>query len=144
MDFMITLMLFLHVVGAAGMGVYVLMPFAAGLFGRLSAPAREGLASGLHIGGRIGQFALILLFLTGGYIMSKADYATSWMVTMLIDFVAIAALSGIVQRPLKQIRTAAREGQEAGAAIRKVQTLSVIILILFLVMLWLMQSPWFG
>ncbi len=139
---MVTVMLFLHVAGAVGMGVYALMPFLAGQFKKLSGAAQEGLASGLAAGGRIGQFALLLQLLTGGYLMSKAEYATSWIVVILIVFVAIGALAGIVQGPIKRIRASAKEGQDASDSIRKVQTLSVVNLILFLAILWLMQSPW--
>lgn len=141
---MYTFMLFLHVVGAVGMGVYAIMPFMVGQFKRLSGPAQEGLASGLIMGGRIGQYSLILQLLTGGYLMSKAEYAGSWMAVMLAVFIAIGALTGIVQKPLKQIRTAAKEGRDASDSVRKVQTMSVIIVILFLGILWLMQAPWYA
>lgn len=140
---MYTFMLFLHVVGAVGMGVYAIMPFMVGQF-KLSGPAQEGLASGLIMGGRIGQYSLILQLLTGGYLMSKAEYAGSWMAVMLAVFIAIGALTGIVQKPLKQIRTAAKEGRDASDSVRKVQTMSVIIVILFLGILWLMQAPWYA
>jgi MFS family permease len=141
---MYTFMLFLHVVGAVGMGVYAIMPFVAALFNKISGPAQAGLAGGLYIGGRIGQFSLIIQLLTGGYIMSKADYAMSWIIVMLVVFIAIGAFTGIVQRPLKEIRKASDEGRDASGAIRKVQSMSVIILILFLGILWLMQAPWYA
>jgi hypothetical protein len=139
-----TIMLFLHVVGAVGMGSYAILPFLAGQFRKLSGAAQEGLASGLVTAGRIGQFALVIQLLTGGYLMSQGDteYSPSWMIVVLVLFVAIGALTGIVQKPIKRIAAAAKEGQDASASIGKVRTLSVIILVLFLVILWVMQAPW--
>lgn len=139
---MTTIMLFLHVVGAVGMGIYAILPFLAGQFKKLSGSAQEGLASGIVTAGRFGQFALVLQLLTGGYLMSKGEYATSWMIVITVLFLAIGALSGIVQGPAKRIASASRDGQDASAAIAKVQTLSGIILILFLIVLWVMQAPW--
>nr|AYQ75437.1 DUF2269 family protein [Cohnella candidum] len=141
---MYDIMLFLHVVGAVGMGIYAILPFMAGQFRKLSGAAQEGLASGLVTGGRIGQFALVIQLLTGGYLISQGDtdYATSWMIVILVIFVAIGALTGIVQGPIRKIAAAAKEGRDASSFIGKVRTFSVIILVLFLVMLWIMTNPW--
>ncbi|WP_276354214.1 DUF2269 family protein [Cohnella caldifontis] len=139
-----TIMLFLHVVGAVGMGIYAIMPFLAGQFRKVSGAAQEGLARGLITGGRIGQFSLVIQLLTGGYLISQLgpDYAVSWMITVLVIFIVIGALTGVVQGPIKRIAAAAKEGQDASSAIGRVRTLSVLILILFLAILWLMQDPW--
>lgn len=139
-------MLFLHVVGAVGMGVYALMPFLVGLFRKLSGAAQEGLASGLVTAGRIGQFALLVQLLTGGYLISGlgADYTVGWMVFILVLFVAIGALSGIIQRPLRQIAEAAKQGKDASDSINRVRTLSSLLFVLFIAILWLMQDPWYA
>ncbi|WP_217596912.1 hypothetical protein [Cohnella sp. GbtcB17] len=139
---MYDVMIFLHIVGAIGMGIYAILPFLAKRFRQLSTPAQEGLASGLVTAGRIGQYSLVLQLLTGGYLVSQADYAVSWMVTIVVLFVAIGALSGIVQAPLKRIVSAASGGQDASGNISRVQTLSFVILVLFLVIVWLMKNPW--
>jgi len=142
---MLKVMLFLHVVGAVGMGVYAILPFVVGKFKQISGAAQEGLARGLITGGRIGQYALVLQLLTGGYLISNSempDYTVAWMVTIVVVFVAIGALSGIVQGPLKRIAAASVNGENASASISKVQTLSTIIFILFIIIIWLMQVPW--
>jgi hypothetical protein len=142
-----TVMLFLHVVGAVGMGIYAIMPFVAGKFKQLSGSAQEGLASGLLTAGRIGQYSLVLQLLTGGYLISNAEggakYTVAWMVTVIVLFVAIGALTGIVQAPLKRIAEASAKGQNASASISRVQTLSVITFILFLIIIWFMKNPSF-
>jgi hypothetical protein len=138
-----SILLFVHVVGAVFMGIYAVLPFLAGKLSKLSGNAQEGLASGILTAGRIGQYALVVQLLTGGYLMSKlGPYSTGWMIAVLVIFVAIAALSGIVQAPIRRIAAAAKNGQQDGASVGRVRTFSVIILILFLVILWLMTNPW--
>ncbi len=141
---MLTFMLFLHVVGAVGMGIYAILPFVAGRFKQLSTPAQEGLASGLLTAGRIGQFALVLQLLSGGYLISQQDYKVSWLIVILVLFVAIGAFSGILQGPLKRIKAAAANSQDASGAVSRVQTLSAVTFVLFLVIIWLMQDPWYA
>ncbi|MFC3798591.1 DUF2269 family protein [Cohnella sp. GCM10012308] len=139
---MYNVMIFLHIVGAIGMGIYAILPFLAKRFRQLSTPAQEGLASGLVSAGRFGQYSLVLQLLTGGYLISQADYEVSWMVTIIVLFLALGALSGIVQAPLKRIVASASGGQDASSNISRVQTLSFVILIIFLVVVWLMKNPW--
>ncbi|KIL35553.1 hypothetical protein SD71_12940 [Cohnella kolymensis] len=141
---MYKVMLFLHLVGAVGMGIYAVLPFVAGKFKQLSGAAQEGLASGLVSAGRIGQYALVLQLLTGGYLISQADYTVGWMITAIVLFLALAALSGIIQGPLKRIARAAANGENASAAISKVQTLSTILFVLFLITIWIMENRWYA
>ncbi|QTH39847.1 hypothetical protein J4772_19635 [Cohnella sp. LGH] len=142
---MANVMLFLHVVGAVGMGIYAILPFVVGKFKQLSGSAQEGLARGLISGGRIGQYSLVLQLITGGYLLTglNVSYSVSWMVVVGVLFIAIGALSGIVQAPLKMIAAASVKGESASSSISKVQTLSSIIFVLFLVIIWLMQVPWY-
>jgi hypothetical protein len=142
---MYNIMLVLHVLGAVGMGIYAIMPFVVGKFKQLSGSAQEGLAIGLLTAGRISQYALVLQLLTGGYLISNAaggaKYSTAWMITVIVLFVAIGALTGIVQAPLKRIVAAATDSQSASASISRVQTLSTITFIIFLIIIWFMKNP---
>jgi hypothetical protein len=142
---MFTVMLFLHIVGAVGMGIYAIMPFVVGKFKQLSGAAQEGLASGIITSGRFGQYSLVLQLLTGGYLISNAPggakYTVAWMVIVIVLFVIIGALSGIVQAPLKRIAAAAAKGENASSDISRVQVLSTILFVLFLVIIWFMQDP---
>ncbi|MFC5704329.1 hypothetical protein ACFPVX_23815 [Cohnella faecalis] len=140
---MLDIMLFLHIIGAVGMGIYALLPFLAGKFKKLSGSAQEGLASGLISAGRIGQYSLVLQLLTGGYLISNmAEYTVAWMITIVVLFLVIGALSGIVQKPLKNIVAFSSGGQDASSSISRVQTLSSIIFVAFIVIIWLMKNPW--
>lgn len=140
-------MIFLHVVGAVGMGIYAILPFIVGKFKQLSGAAQEGFASGLVSAGRFGQYALVLQLITGGYLLTNGeagDYAVSWIVTVSVLFLAIGALTGIAQGPLKRIVTASASAQNASGSISKVQSFSAIIFVLFLFVLWFMKNPWFA
>lgn len=144
---MYKVMIFLHVVGAVGMGIYAILPFIVGKFKQLSGAAQEGFASGLVSAGRLGQYALVLQLITGGYLLTNGeagDYAVSWIVTVSVLFLAIGALTGIAQGPLKRIVTASANAQSASGSISKVQSFSAIIFVLFIVVLWFMKNPWFA
>ncbi|MFC5468896.1 DUF2269 family protein [Cohnella suwonensis] len=144
---MYTFMVFLHIIGAVGMGIYAILPFVVGKFKQLSGAAQEGLASGLISGGRIGQYALVLQLLTGGYLISNAEggakYAVGWMIAVGVLFILIGALSGIVQAPLKRIVAASAKSESASSDISRVQMMSAIIFVIFVVIIWLMSNPTF-
>ncbi|MWC28677.1 hypothetical protein [Paenibacillus sp. MMS18-CY102] len=135
------IMLLLHVIGATGMGVYLLMPVLVGKVTKLTGAGQEGLAAGLHTANRIAQYFLIVQLLTGGYLMSQNDYTPLWMALVTIGFLAIAALGGIMGKPLKLIGTSISEGHSAAAHISKARALSIIILIIYVVILYFMVNP---
>lgn len=129
------------------MGIYAILPFIVGKFKQLSGAAQEGFASGLVSAGRYGQYALVIQLLTGGYLISNGeagDYAVSWMVTIIVLFVAIGALAGMAQGPLKRIVKASANAENASGSITKMQTFSALIFILFILIIWFMKNPWFA
>lgn len=140
---MLTVMLFLHIVGAVGMGIYAILPFLIGKIKKVSAPAQEGMATGLVTAGRLGQYALVLQLITGGYLITGTgtEYSVSWMIVSIGVFLVIGALTGIIQGPLKRIAKSA-SGQSVTSDIGRVQTLSAITFVLFIVIIWIMQSTW--
>ncbi|EFM09229.1 conserved hypothetical protein [Paenibacillus curdlanolyticus YK9] len=138
---MFKIMLLLHVIGAAGMGFYLILPALVGKVTKLTGAGQEGLAAGLSSANRIAQYFLIVQLLTGGYLMSQSDYSVAWMIIATVGFLAIAALGGIASKPLKLIGTSIRDGQSAAAHIGKARTLSFIILIIYVVILYFMVNP---
>ncbi|QJC54418.1 hypothetical protein HGI30_16370 [Paenibacillus albicereus] len=137
---MTQVMVFLHVLGAGGLGFYLILPFLVGRASRLAGAGQQGLAEGLVTGNKIAQYFLILQFLTGGYLISKADYTVAWMVLSIVLFLAIAALGGIQTKPLKGIVSQIQAGQSATASIAKVRTFSFILLILYVVIMYFMVN----
>ncbi len=138
-----SIMIFLHVLGAGGVGFYLILPFLVGRASRLAGAGQQGLAEGLIAGNRIAQYFLILQFLTGGYLISQADYTVLWMVVVIVLFLAIAALGGIQTKPLKRIVSQIQAGQSATAEIGKVRMFSFILLVLYIVTLYLMVNPFY-
>ena len=134
-------MLFLHVLGATGMGFYIVMPVLVGRTSKLAGEGQAGLADGLVSANRIAQYFLILQLLTGGYLMSQSKYAVLWMIIVTVLFLAIAALGGIISKPLKRIVTEIQTGQSASSHIAKARMLSVIVLIIYIVILYFMKYP---
>lgn len=138
---MFNAMLFLHVLGAVGMGFYIVLPIMVGRASKLAGVGQGGLAEGLLSANRIAQYFLIVQLLTGGYLMSQADYSVAWMVIVILLFLGIAALGGIVSKPLKRVVSSIQEGQSATAHINKARVMSLIILVLYIVIIYFMKFP---
>ncbi|GGG74648.1 hypothetical protein [Paenibacillus radicis (ex Gao et al. 2016)] len=140
---MFNTMLFLHVLGAVGMGFYVVLPFMVGRASKLNGGGQGGLADGLVTANRIAQYFLIVQLLTGGYLMSQNDYTVVWMIIVTLLFLAIAAISGIMTKPLKRIVSSIQDGQSATAYIAKARVFSLIVLVLYVVVIYFMKFPIF-
>ncbi|RIX50495.1 hypothetical protein D3P08_19605 [Paenibacillus nanensis] len=134
-------MFLLHVLGAVGMGFYIVLPIMLGGASKTDGSGQAGLAKGLLSANRIAQYFLIVQLLTGGYLMSQGDYAVVWMIIVTLLFLAIAALGGIVTKPLKQVVSAIQSGQSATASINKAKVMSLIILVLYVAIIYFMVSP---
>ncbi|BBH21472.1 hypothetical protein Back11_28170 [Paenibacillus baekrokdamisoli] len=134
-------MLFLHVIGAAGMGFYIVLPVIIGRASKLDGSGQAGLADGLVAANRIAQYFLVLQLLTGGYLISQGEYKVVWMIVVTLLFLAIAALGGIVSKPLKLIATSIQSGTSASSHIAKARVLSIIILLIYLVIIYFMKFP---
>ncbi|WP_165279858.1 hypothetical protein [Paenibacillus protaetiae] len=132
---------FLHLLGAVGMGFYIVLPIMLGRATKLAGGGQEGLADGLASANRVVQYFLIVQLLTGGYLMSQGDYAVGWMVIIIVLFLAIAAVSGIISKPLKLIVSSIQSGQSATNHIGKARVLSLIVLILYVVVIYFMRFP---
>lgn len=137
---MFNVMLFLHVLGAVGMGFYVVLPVMLGRASKLAGVGQGGLAEGLLSANRIAQYFLIVQLLTGGYLMSQNDYSVVWMVIITVLFLAIAALGGIISKPLKLVVASIQEGKSATAHINKARIMSIIVLVLYIAIIYFMKN----
>ncbi|MBH5317227.1 hypothetical protein I6N90_05310 [Paenibacillus sp. GSMTC-2017] len=135
---MYEIMLMLHVLGAVGMGFYVVLPIMIGKASNLAGVGQQGLAEGLLSANRIAQYFLILQFITGGYLMSQGDYAVAWMIIVTVLFLGIAAVGGIITKPLKLVVSSISAGQSTTAHIKKARVLSFIVLLLYIVNIYFM------
>lgn len=134
-------MWFIHLLGAIGMGFYIVLPIMLGRASKLAGAGQEGLADGLLSANRIAQYFLVVQLLTGGYMMSQGEYEVIWMIIITLLFLGIAAIGGIVSKPLKLIVASIQEGKSATAHIKKARVLSLIVLVLYIVIIYFMKYP---
>lgn len=138
---MYNVMVFLHLLGAIGMGFYVVLPFMIGRASKLAGVGQGGLADGLLSANRIAQYFLVLQLITGGYLISQGDYTVAWMIIVVLLFLAIAAIGGIMSKPLKLVVSSINEGKSATSHISKARVMSLIIFVLYIVIIYLMKFP---
>ncbi|TVY07439.1 hypothetical protein [Paenibacillus cremeus] len=138
---MMQVFLYLHVLGAVLMGFYLMLPFLAA---RVSAlPTGAGQYGFLHVLfalNRVGQLALVISFLSGGYLVGKGSYPVVWMVLAVVLLLAIGALSGIVGKRMR-LALADPSGSKIKEQLGSIRTLSTIIGILFFLTITLMKFP---
>jgi len=135
--------LFLHILGSLAVGFYLLLPFVASKLAGMNPQAQVGYAKGIYGMNRIGQWLLIVQFLTGGYLISKYDFLTvTWMIVVIVLFVVLGAMSGMLAAPLKRIIEHGGEGKAAAANdARKLSSFSGVAALLVLVITILMVYP---
>ncbi len=134
-------MLLLHVIGALGLGYYLLLPFLFVPARALTGSARSGYFRGLHKTNLVAMYFLVVQLLTGGYLVSQNDYTPLWMILAIVLLIAVGALTGIMG---KRMKIAARKMGEDGNADRDIaaaRLLSVINGIVLLVIVILMVYP---
>lgn len=138
---MVKLILFAHLLGSVGMGFYLLMPFLIQRLVSKPEPSLGGFVSVLVTCNRVGQYLLIVQFLTGGYLIAKADYSYLWMGLIGVVFLGMAACAGIMGKPLTRLRDALLQGRTASAETARIRILGTLVGALFIVMLFLMKYP---
>ncbi len=131
--------LFLHALGAAAIGFYLLLPFVAARLRKLAPAAQSGFAGSLQSLNRFGQWLLVVQFLTGGYLISQYELSVLWMVVVIVLLIALGAVSGMLGGPLKRI--AGASGGAAESDISRTGAFSAIAAALVFVLLILMYFP---
>jgi len=124
---------FLHVLGSISVGFYLLLPFLASRLAGLRSEALAGYTRGMYVMNRVGQWLLIVQFLTGGYLISDANVSTAWIIAVIVLFVILGAMSGMIGGPLRRIMKAGEEGSAAAAKdVSKARTFSAIAAVMVL------------
>ncbi|ANY74849.1 hypothetical protein [Paenibacillus ihbetae] len=135
---MLTVTFFLHMVGTAALGFYLILPFVVGGIQKLSLAAQEGAVNTVRVANRFAQYGLVLQLLTGGYMMSQGDYSVPWMIIVTLLLLAMFAIGGIMSKPLKSALAGIREKKEVKEETSKLGTLSALLALLLLVMIFFM------
>ena len=92
--------IFLHMVGTAALGFYLILPFVVGGIQKLSLGAQEGAVNTIRVANRFAQYGLVIQLLTGGYMMSQGEYSVPWMIIVTV-LRWRCLLLGIMSKPLK-------------------------------------------
>lgn len=135
---------FLHVIGAVGLGYYLLMPLLLGRAKSMSGSGLETYLSNLYVPCRIMQYLLIAQFLTGGYMISQRNYTTLWMTLVIVVFVIAAALSGMLNAKVKRTVKNLKSGADGQGALASANMYSWLSFVSLLAVIYLMMYPSFG
>lgn len=135
-------MYFIHILGAVSVGFYLLLPFVVSAVMKLAAPAQEGSIAAVKSFNRIAQYGLIIQLLTGGYIMSKGEYDVSWMIVVVVIFLAMLAIGGIMGKSLRLGIAGIQEKRDISTEQNKMRMFSIILAVLLLAMLGVMVYSW--
>lgn len=133
--------LFLHLVASMGMGFYLLLPFLVGRLGGTVSQSQAGYAGFLASANRIGMYLLVVQLLTGGYLLQTADYSILWMVLIVLVFLAVAAFTGMMVKPLRRYKEAALQGKSGAAEFSRIRLFSTLTGACFLIIIFLMKYP---
>ncbi|BFH64451.1 hypothetical protein [Paenibacillus azoreducens] len=135
---MYAVMMFIHILGAAALGFYLILPFVVGKMSKLSLAAQEGSAATVRSLNTYAQIALVVQLLTGGYLMSQGKYSVPWMIIIVILLLAIGAIGGMMGKPLRLAVDGIRSNRDISVETGKIRTLSALVSICVLVMLFFM------
>lgn len=131
-------MFFLHMIGTLALGFYLVLPFLVGKIGSLSPATQEGMVSAVQLLNRIAQFALIILLVSGIFLIIGGTYSVAWIVIVLVLFLAISAIGGIMGKPLRLALEALRNNQPINGYIGKIRTFSTLLAVFLILITFLM------
>ena len=138
---MYDLFLFLHVIGAVGLGFYLILPLILLRLKALSGNSLVDYLGGLYSTSRVMQYLLVVQLLIGGYLMSKIDYSVLWMVFSIGLLVVIGAISGIMNGKMKKAIKDLKNGGTGTDFIASIKMMSYIVTIALIVILYFMMFP---
>lgn len=131
-------LMFLHMIGTLALGFYLVLPFILGRAEKLSSAAKEGTLSAIGGFNRFAQYGLVIQLLTGGYMMTKSKPSVAWMIIVVVLLLAMFALGGIMSKPLRLASAGMRENRDVTGHISKIRTLSALLLVALLLMVFFM------
>ncbi|MEK3910344.1 hypothetical protein [Paenibacillus sp. FSL H7-0331] len=137
---MVQVFVFLHVLAAIMMGIYLLLPFLSMRIQALTGQAQFGFLSVLFAVNRTGQMALVIALLSGGYLVSKVGNSVAWMIVSVVLFLALGALTGVLGGAMRKALSDP-SGSKVKDHLGKIKSMSVICGILFFLIVGVMKFP---
>jgi hypothetical protein len=130
--------LYLHILAAALMGVYLMLPFLSMRIQALPGPGQFGFLSVLFAVNRTGQLALVVSLLSGGYLVGRGGYSIPWMIAAVVLFLALGAFTGVLGSKMRKALGDDSSGSKIGAHAGRIKSLSVICGAIFFLILTIM------
>lgn len=126
--------LFLHIIGAAGMGYYLLLPF-------LIRHVDAGSLRLLILSNRILQFVLLLQVVTGAVLVAPSGVSNAWLAVSLVLVLLIGGLTGMMGRGMKRLlHEGGGHDSRLAAKKKNVQVQSLLNALCYLLILALMSG----
>ncbi|WP_134686695.1 hypothetical protein [Brevibacillus migulae] len=122
----------IHSTAAVFIIACIVLPFFAMGFGKLSAAQAAERARKLTVFLRIPNFILLVSLITG--LMQSGWVFSTWLLMVIIVFLAIGAMIGIASKTLKTIQSDAQAGRDYQASIKKLQVVSILLTIFIIIM----------
>ncbi|MDD9265904.1 hypothetical protein ACFPES_02545 [Paenibacillus sp. GCM10023248] len=138
---MYQVMIFLHVISALLLGAYVVFPFIAGRAASLSGAALEGFMGLLSSLNRVGQFSLIVTFITGGAMVSKVEVSVLWMIIAVVLLLIVGAVTGMIGGRIKKLVANSKAGANTATDAAKIKTFSWIAAVAVIIAILIMTNP---
>lgn len=126
-------MKWIHIIGGIALLFYVAFPFR--FF--MSTKKLSGVFVTLN---RIGQYLLIVGFVTGGYLIGQVgDYEIGWLVAVIVLLLVMFAMTGMMTKPMK--KAASGETLDGAAAVwKKLRIFGTVNAVAYLIIYYLMES----
>ncbi len=119
-----------------------MLPFLAARIGSLSGQAQAGFLGVLRAAVRSSQYAILVAFLTGGYLVGKAGYSVLWMILAVVLLLALTAFSGILLKRLRLfMQQVSGGGKGTESDLSRIKTFSLLSAVVFLLIIFLMVYP---
>ncbi|TDG00740.1 hypothetical protein [Paenibacillus piri] len=132
--------MYLHVLAAILMGVYLMFPFLSMRISAMSGAAQVGFLNVLYATNRSGQLALVISLLSGGYLVGKGGYSVPWMIVAVVLFLALGGLTGVLGSAMRKA-LADPDGASIKANEGKIKSLSMMCGIIFFLIVTMMKFP---
>ncbi|MDA8352442.1 MAG: hypothetical protein M0Z65_04495 [Firmicutes bacterium] len=131
------IMLFFHVLGAIGMGFYLLLPF----FLRRSVLEQRPILYVMYWMNFITQWVLVLQLFSGGHLYFNGNYSSLWITLVLITFTLIGAFGGMFGAYLRRYRKSPQKFP-FHSWLRKVRVHAILTSICMFLIIVLMLFPY--
>lgn len=122
----------IHSTAAVFIIACIALPFFALGLGKLQPARAAERARKLYVFLRIPNFVLFVSLITG--LIRSGWYFSTWLILVIIIFLAIGALLGISSKTLKTIQTQAQAGQDFQASVKKLLITSILLTIFIIIM----------